>query len=150
GRGEAQRVRNLQHHVRRAAGLASLSSAQRDCRSGSTCMWIATASSDIVEMRYPTSTTPFPWRSPVADTIEKRVQDIEFILAHLPEDLDARFAGADSRMNARFDQLNVRLQAMDRRLQNVELALASHGAKIDKVGDQVAEILQRLPSRPSF
>jgi uncharacterized coiled-coil protein SlyX len=69
-------------------------------------------------------------------------------LAHLPEDLDARFAGADSRMNARFDQLNIRLQAMDRRLQNVELALASHGAKIDKVGDQVAEILQRLPPKP--
>jgi uncharacterized coiled-coil protein SlyX len=84
----------------------------------------------------------------MADTIEKRVQDVEFILAHLPEDLDARFAGADSRMNARFDQLSIRLQAMDRRLHNVELALASHGAKIDKVGDQVAEILQRLPSKP--
>jgi division protein CdvB (Snf7/Vps24/ESCRT-III family) len=59
----------------------------------------------------------------MADTIEKRIQDVEFILAHFPEDLDARLAGADSRMNARFDQLNTRLQAVDRRLQNVELAL---------------------------
>jgi len=81
----------------------------------------------------------------MADTIDKRVQDLEYLLAHLPEDLDARFGGADSRMNARFDQLSIRLQTMERRLQNVEMALASQGAKIDKATDQLAEILQRLP-----
>jgi hypothetical protein len=128
----------------------------------------------------------------MADTIEKRVQDVEYLLAHLPkkhpriemqpagavgphvqiatrhrdiavaegrlptlqsiawlaEDLDARFAGTDSRMNAGFDQLSIRLQVMERRLQNVEIALASLGAKIDKAADQLAEILQRLPPKP--
>jgi len=51
-------------------------------------------------------------------------------------------------MNARFDQLSIRLQAMERRLQNVEMALASQGAKIDKATDQLAEILQRLQPTP--
>lgn len=31
-------------------------------------------------------------------TIEKRVQDVEYIIAHLPEDLDARFAGVDYKL----------------------------------------------------
>ncbi|MFN3624426.1 MAG: hypothetical protein ACK4TP_10225 [Hyphomicrobium sp.] len=31
-------------------------------------------------------------------TIEKRVQDLEYIIAHLPEDLDARFAGVDYKL----------------------------------------------------
>ena len=35
------------------------------------------------------------YNSRMQDTLEKRVQDLEQILAHLPEDLDARFAGVD-------------------------------------------------------
>ena len=34
----------------------------------------------------------------MAETIEERVSDLEQILAHLPEDLDARFAGVDTKL----------------------------------------------------
>jgi chromosome segregation ATPase len=34
----------------------------------------------------------------MADTLEKRVQDLEYIMAHLPDDLDARFAGVDVKL----------------------------------------------------
>jgi hypothetical protein len=54
-------------------------------------------------------------------------------LAHLPHELDARFAGADSRMNARFDQLSIRLHTKDRRLQQVEVSLANQGVKLDRL-----------------
>lgn len=33
-------------------------------------------------------------------TVEKRLGDVEFVLAHLPEDLDARFAGVDTKLAA--------------------------------------------------
>jgi hypothetical protein len=88
----------------------------------------------------------------VADTIEKRVSDIEQILAHLPDDLDARFAGADARAGARFDRLSIRLQTLETRVQEGATSTAAQiarvDAKIDKLADQVAEILQRLPPMP--
>ena len=34
----------------------------------------------------------------MAETIEKRVSEVEEDLAHLPEDLDARFAGVDTKL----------------------------------------------------
>jgi hypothetical protein len=77
----------------------------------------------------------------MADPIEQRLADVEQILAHLPTDLDVRFAGADSRMNARFDRLSIQLQNMDRRLQQVEVGLATVRAMLD-------HILQRLPPAP--
>lgn len=62
----------------------------------------------------------------MADTIEKRVADLEYILAHLPEDLDARFAGTTARIaelrevlalhTTRFTKLESRLNAMDAKL----------------------------------
>jgi hypothetical protein len=88
----------------------------------------------------------------MADTIEKRVSDLEQILAHLPDDLDARFAGADARAGARFDRLSVRLQALEKRVQegatSAAAQLAGVEAKVDKLADQVAAILQRLPPAP--
>jgi len=74
----------------------------------------------------------------MADTLEKRVQDLEYLLAHLPQDLDARFAGADAKAGARSDQMSIRLQTIELRVRQVEQAVASNGAKLD-------EILQRLP-----
>jgi hypothetical protein len=78
---------------------------------------------------------------PMADTIEKRMQDLEQIIAHLPEDLDARFAGVDAKLAAirevlalqaiRFSKLETRLDALERNL----------GGKLD-------EILKRLPPAP--
>ena len=34
----------------------------------------------------------------MAETLEKRVLDTEQVLAHLPEDLGARFAGVDTKL----------------------------------------------------
>ena len=36
----------------------------------------------------------------MAETIEKRLTDLEQVVAHLPEDLDARFAGVDTKLAA--------------------------------------------------
>ena len=76
----------------------------------------------------------------MADTIEKRVQDLEFLLAHLPQDLDARFAGADARAGARFDQLSVRMQAIETRVRQVEQAVANNGAKLQAIETRVGQV----------
>jgi len=107
----------------------------------------------------------------MVDTIEKRVFDIEQMLAHLPKDLDARFAGADARAGARFDRLSVRLQALEARVQENAMSAATQIAaldakfdarvaeldakidakvaevhtKLDKLMTQVAEVLVRMP-----
>lgn len=59
-------------------------------------------------------------------TIEKRVQDLEYIVGHLPEDLDARFAGVDTKLAAirevqalhttRFTTLEKSLKSIDDKL----------------------------------
>jgi len=36
----------------------------------------------------------------MAETIDKRLTDLEQVVAHLPEDLDARFAGVDTKLAA--------------------------------------------------
>jgi hypothetical protein len=76
----------------------------------------------------------------MADTIEKRVFDLEYLLAHLPEDLDARFAGADARVGARFDQLSIRLQTIETRVRHVEQAEANNGARLQALDSRVARV----------
>jgi chromosome segregation ATPase len=73
----------------------------------------------------------------MADTIENRVSDIEEILAHLPKDLDARFAGADARAGARFDRLSIRLQALEARVQENAMSAATQIAGLDAKIDAV-------------
>ncbi len=84
----------------------------------------------------------------MADTIEKRVSDLEQILAHLPEDLDARLAGADARAGARFDRLNIQLQALKAEVQQGQRATATQIAAIDsrmtRIEAQVAAIDSRM------
>ena len=36
----------------------------------------------------------------MAETLDKRLTDLEPVVAHLPEDLDARFAGVDTKLAA--------------------------------------------------
>jgi uncharacterized coiled-coil protein SlyX len=88
------------------------------------------------------------------DTLEKRVTDLEYLLAHLPQDLDARFAGADARAGARFDQLSIRSQTIETRVRHVEQAVANIGAKLDALDHTVAnisakldQVLNRLPPK---
>jgi hypothetical protein len=77
----------------------------------------------------------------MADTIEKRVQDLEQIIAHLPEDLDARFAGVDTKLAGIREVLalhTTRFTKLETRLTEIERAI---GGKLD-------EILARLPPKP--
>ena len=56
-------------------------------------------------------------------TLEKRVTDLEYVIGHLPEDLDARFAGVDVKLAAirevqalhtmRFTTLEQRIDALE-------------------------------------
>ncbi len=68
-------------------------------------------------------------------TIDKRVQDLEFIIGHLPEDLNARFAGVDTKLAAIRE-----VQALHTtRFTTLEKQISSLGDKLD-------EILKRLPT----
>jgi len=69
----------------------------------------------------------------MAETIEKRVVDIEQVLAHLPEDLDARFAGVDTKL------------AQIREVQALHTTrFSTLEQKINQVAAATAEILRRL------
>ena len=87
----------------------------------------------------------------MADTIEKRVSDLEQILAHLPEDLDARLTGADARAGARFDRLNIQLQALKAEVQQGQRATATQIAAIDsrmtRMEAKLDDVLSRLPPK---
>jgi hypothetical protein len=68
----------------------------------------------------------------MADTVEQRLADVEQMLAHITQDLDVRFAGADSRMNARFDRLCIQLQNIES-VQQVEVGIAAVRAALDQI-----------------
>lgn len=93
--------------------------------------------------------------------LQERVNDIEEILAHLPEDLDARFAGVDTklasirevqalhttrfstlerRFSDRFDRLESRMDRLESRMDRLE-------ARLDSLEALVREVLDRLPRR---
>ena len=104
-----------------------------------------------------------------ADTLEKRVEELEQVLAHLPEDLDARFAGVDvklaelrevlalhttrfTKLERRLDELERRLEGQDRKLETLDRKLGGIDRKLEgvdpKLGEQdrkLDEILRRLP-----
>jgi len=69
----------------------------------------------------------------MAEALEKRVADIEQVLAHLPEDLDARFAGVDTKL------------AQIREVQALHTTrFSTLEQKINQVAAATAEILRRL------
>ena len=108
----------------------------------------------------------------MADTLEKRVSDLEQMLAHIPEDLDARFAGVDVKLAAirevlalhttRFTKLEARLNDLDRKVDGLDRKVndldrkvdgLDHKVhdldrKVDKVDGKLDEVLQRLPKAP--
>jgi oligoendopeptidase F len=68
----------------------------------------------------------------MAETIEKRVSEVE-VLAHLPEDLDARFAGVDTKL------------AQIREVQALHTTrFSTLEQKLNSLAAQAAEILRRL------
>ena len=73
----------------------------------------------------------------MTETLEKRVADIEQVLAHLPEDLDARFAGVDTKL------------AQIREVQALHTTrFSTIEQKLNQVAAAVAEILRRLTEQP--
>ncbi len=81
----------------------------------------------------------------MTDTVEKRLCDLEQNLAHLPGDLDARFAGADARAGARFDRLNIQLQALKTQMQQNATTLDDRFARVEA---KIDDLLRRLPPSP--
>ena len=72
----------------------------------------------------------------MAETIEKRVSDVEEVLAHLPEDLDARFAGVDTKL------------AQIREVQALHTTrFSTLEQKLNQVAAATAEILRKLTDR---
>jgi len=108
----------------------------------------------------------------MADTLEKRVSDLEYMLGHIPEDLDARFAGVDvklaairevqalhttrfTKLDARFndlerkvDKLEPRISDIERKVDKLEPRINDLERKVDKIDGKLDEILQRLPKAP--
>jgi hypothetical protein len=72
----------------------------------------------------------------MTDTLEQRVQDLEHMVAHIPEDLDARFAGVDVKLASIRETLALHTQ----RFTVIE-------RKVDLLAAQIAEVLRRLPEK---
>ena len=69
----------------------------------------------------------------MAETIEKRVDELEQVVAHLPEDLDARFAGVDTKL------------AQIREVQALHTTrFSTLEQKLNQIAAATAEILRRL------
>ena len=96
-------------------------------------------------------------------TLEKRVEDLEYIIAHLPDDLNARFAGVDVKLavireaqtlhTQRFTTLELKVDGLDRKVDGLErkvdgLERKVDGLerKVDGLGSQISEVLRRLPN----
>ena len=81
------------------------------------------------------------YNSRMQDTLEKRVQDLEEILAHLPEDLDARFAGVDVKLaglrevlalhTTRFTKLEARFNDLERKFDGLDRKVDGLDRKVD-------------------
>jgi hypothetical protein len=74
-------------------------------------------------------------------TLEKRVQDREYTIAHLPDDLNARFAGVDVKLaTIRETQAlhTIRFTTIEAKINGLE-------HKIDGLSGQLTEVLSRLP-----
>lgn len=66
----------------------------------------------------------------MAQSLEARMTDIEYIIAHLPDDLNARFAGVDVKMatiretqllhTQRFSTLERKIEGLDQRMDRLE------------------------------
>jgi chaperonin cofactor prefoldin len=86
--------------------------------------------------------------------------DIEYIIAHLPDDLNARFAGVDVKIatiretqllhTQRFSTLERKIDALEIRMDGLESRMERLEAKVDQLGDDLGTkldlILARLPS----
>ena len=102
----------------------------------------------------------------MAQSLEKRMTDIEYIIAHLPDDLNARFAGVDvkiatiretqllhtqrfSTLERKIDALEIWMDGLEGRMDRLDAGRhrAVQPAQLgDDLGTKLDLILARLPS----
>ncbi|MBY0225954.1 MAG: hypothetical protein K2Q28_09130 [Hyphomicrobium sp.] len=77
----------------------------------------------------------------MAQSLEKRMTDIEYIIAHLPDDLNARFAGVDVKIatiretqllhTQRFSTLERKIDALEIRMDGLESRMNGLESRMD-------------------
>lgn len=106
----------------------------------------------------------------MAQSLEKRMTDIEYIIAHLPDDLNARFAGVDVKiatiretqllhtqrfstlerkidgLDGRMDGLEGRMDGLEGRMEGLEGRMERLEGRMDGLDAKIDLILARLPS----
>lgn len=86
----------------------------------------------------------------MADTLENRVRDVETMLAHMPEDLDARFAGVDVKLAGIRETLalhTTRFSKLESMIGQLEARFAAVDRRLDALADGMAQVLDRLPPK---
>ena len=86
--------------------------------------------------------------------LEKRVEDLEFVIAHLPEDLNARFAGVDVKLahireaqalhTTRFSTLDARVDRLATDVAELKSDVAELKLDVAELKSDVAEIKSEL------
>jgi chromosome segregation ATPase len=87
-------------------------------------------------------------------TLEKRVEDLEYIIAHLPDDLDARFAGVDVKLatireaqtlhTQRFSTLELKVDGLERKVAGVERKVDGLEHKVDGLDAKVDNLERKV------
>ena len=77
------------------------------------------------------------------DTLEKRMNDVERMLVHLPNDLDVRFAGMQAGMGRRFDQLLLRSQTHDARFDQLAQTHSVLEARLANIERALEALVQK-------
>jgi C4-type Zn-finger protein len=93
----------------------------------------------------------------MADTLEKRVRDVEIMLAHMPEDLDARFAGVDVKLagiretlalhTTRFTKIEGLIAQVDGRVSRIEGLVTQLDGRVSRLEGVVSERFARIDER---
>jgi hypothetical protein len=103
------------------------------------------------------------WRGDVAQSLENRMTNIQYFIAHLPDDLNARFAGVDVKMatipetqllhtqrfstiERKIDRLGGRIEGLEGSIGGLESRMDVLDAKVDRLDTKIDLILARLPS----
>jgi hypothetical protein len=97
----------------------------------------------------------------MVQALENRMSDMEDIVAHLPDHLNARFAGVDVKMatirerqllhTQRFSTLERKFEGLDQRMAGLEGRMGglegSFNGLSDRLDEKIDLILQRLPAQ---
>ncbi len=104
-------------------------------------------------------------------TLEKRMSDVEYIIAHLPDDLNARFAGVDVKfaairetqllhtqrfstverkielLDVRLDRLDVRMDGLESRMDRLEGRMDGLEGRMDGLGTKFEQLRHALDAK---